>query len=101
VILFRLEKLRFDYYTLMKRKTSPREVRSGRPDSSEVLQTVFRILNELSIAHGAVGLTAIARVLGEQKPRVYRHLSTLKALGVALQDGRSGGYRFCAIGAAQ
>jgi IclR family KDG regulon transcriptional repressor len=80
----------------MKRKTSPRAVRSRRPDSSEGLQSVqtaFRILDELSNAHGAVGLTEIARVLGEQKPRVYRHLSTLKGLGVVLQDGRSGGYR--------
>jgi len=38
-------------------------------------------------------LTEIARLLGEQKPRVYRHLSTLKGLGVVLQEGRSGGYR--------
>jgi DNA-binding IclR family transcriptional regulator len=37
-------------------------------------------------------VTELARLLGELKPRVYRHLSTLKRLGVVLQDGRTGGY---------
>jgi DNA-binding IclR family transcriptional regulator len=82
-LLFRSEKLCFVYYTAMKEKAR----------SLESVQTAFRILDELSNAHGAVGLTEIARALGELKPRVYRHLSTLKALGVVLQDGRNGGYR--------
>lgn len=57
------------------------------------LQTAFRILDELSNAHGAVGLTDLARMLGELKPRIYRHLSTMKRLGVVFQDARNGGYR--------
>jgi IclR family KDG regulon transcriptional repressor len=80
----------------MKRKSSPRAVAGKRPEPGaglQSVQTAFRILDELSNARGAVGLTGIARLLGEQKPRVYRHLSTLKGLGVVLQDGRSGGYR--------
>ncbi len=66
-----------------------------RMDSREGLQSVqtaFRILDELSKAHGALGVTELARGLGELKPRVYRHLSTLKRLGVVFQDGRNGGY---------
>jgi IclR family transcriptional regulator, KDG regulon repressor len=56
------------------------------------VQTAFRILDELSNAHGPVGVSEVARVLGELKPRVYRHLSTLKRLGVVFREGRNGGY---------
>jgi IclR family acetate operon transcriptional repressor len=56
------------------------------------VQTAFRILHELSNAHGPVGVTELAGMLGERKPRVYRHLSTLKRLGVVFQDARNGGY---------
>jgi DNA-binding IclR family transcriptional regulator len=85
----------------MKRKTTRRTVqrpRRARPGPSEggdglqSVQTAFRILDELSNAHGPVGVTALAARLGELKPRVYRHLSTLKRLGVVFQDGRNGGY---------
>ncbi len=68
---------------------------ASRMDAAEGLQSVqtaFRILDELSKAHGALGVTELARGLGELKPRVYRHLSTLKRLGVVFQDGRNGGY---------
>jgi IclR family transcriptional regulator, KDG regulon repressor len=71
----------------MRAKSSP------RGEGLQSVQTAFRILDELAKAHGAVGLTELARLLGELKPRVYRHLSTLKSLGVVLQDGRSGDYR--------
>ena len=80
----------------MKPKSKPRPPGTrGRAaaDGLQSVQTAFRLLDELSNARGAVGLTEIARLLGEQKPRVYRHLSTLKGLGVVLQEGRSGGYR--------
>jgi IclR family KDG regulon transcriptional repressor len=84
---------------LMKHKTRPRTVqppaRAGRSDAADGLQSVqtaFRILDELSKAHGPVGLTDLAGTLGELKPRVYRHLSTLKGLGVVFQDARNGGY---------
>jgi IclR family transcriptional regulator, KDG regulon repressor len=39
-----------------------------------------------------VGLTDLANALGEQKPRVHRHLSTMKQVGVVFQDARSGQY---------
>ncbi|MGH8140341.1 MAG: IclR family transcriptional regulator [Steroidobacteraceae bacterium] len=83
----------------MKHKATPRAAqraarvrRQDSGDGLQSLQTAFRILDELSNAHGAVGLTDLAHMLGELKPRVYRHLSTMKRLGVVFQDARNGGY---------
>jgi IclR family transcriptional regulator, KDG regulon repressor len=61
-------------------------------DGLQSLQAAFRILDELSNAHQPVGLTDLAGRLGELKPRVYRHLSTMKRLGVVFQDARNGQY---------
>jgi DNA-binding IclR family transcriptional regulator len=61
-------------------------------DGLQSLQTAFRILDELSNAHQPVGLTDLAGMLGELKPRVYRHLSTMKRIGVVFQDARNGQY---------
>jgi len=69
--------------------------RKNRPETADglqSLQTAFRILDELANARGPVGVSELARMLGELKPRVYRHLSTLKGLGVVFQDARNGGY---------
>jgi DNA-binding IclR family transcriptional regulator len=52
----------------------------------------FRILDALSASHGPMGLTELATQVGEQKPRVHRHLATLKAVGAVVQDARSGQY---------
>jgi IclR family KDG regulon transcriptional repressor len=82
----------------MKRKaTRPAAHKPARPrqaggDSLQSLQAAFRILDELSNAHQPMGLTDLAAMLGELKPRVYRHLSTMKRLGVIFQDGRNGRY---------
>ena len=78
-----------------KLRTAQPKVLAGRMDAGEGLrsvQTAFRILDELANTHGPVGVTELARKLGELKPRVYRHLSTLKRLGVVFQDSRNGGY---------
>jgi IclR family KDG regulon transcriptional repressor len=72
-------------------RSAPRK-RTAPADGLQSLQTAFRILDELSNAHGPVGVSELARSLGELKPRVYRHLSTLRNLGVVFQDGRNGGY---------
>jgi hypothetical protein len=60
----------------MKHKTRPRTVqppaRAGRSEGGDGLQSVqtaFRILDELSNADGPVGLTDLARLLGELKLR--------------------------------
>jgi IclR family KDG regulon transcriptional repressor len=52
----------------------------------------FRILDALSASHRSMGLTELAMQLGEQKPRMHRHLSTLKQVGVVVQDARTGQY---------
>ena len=65
---------------------------TAKADGLQSLQTAFRILDELSNAHGPVGLSSLAGKVGELKPRVYRHLATMKRLGVVFQDARSGGY---------
>ena len=63
-----------------------------RLDGLQSLQTAFRILDVLSNAHGPLGLSSLATRVGELKPRVYRHLATMRRLGVVFQDARSGGY---------
>jgi len=61
-------------------------------DGLQSLQTAFRILDVLSNAHGPMALTDLAAELGELKPRIYRHLSTMKQLGIVSQQARNGGY---------
>lgn len=73
-------------------KTGAVRAAPARLDGLQSLRTAFRILEELSNAHGAVGLSRLASQVGELKPRVYRHLATMKQLGVVFQDARSGGY---------
>ncbi len=78
-------------------RATPRQARlkhaaPPRPDGLQSLQTAFRILDALSNAHGPVGLSSLAAELGELKPRVYRHLATMKRLGVVFQEARNGGY---------
>jgi DNA-binding IclR family transcriptional regulator len=71
-------------------KIAPRQ--GGPGEALQSLTTAFRVLDELARAPGPVGVSELARALGELKPRVYRHLSTLKRLGVVFQDAKSGGY---------
>jgi IclR family KDG regulon transcriptional repressor len=74
------------------RRAAPAPAATESGDGLQSLQTAFRILDELSKAHGPVALTDLAEVLGERKPRVYRHLSTMKQLGIVSQEARNGGY---------
>ncbi len=78
-----------------RRPAAKRPIAAARQavgDGLQSLQTAFRILDELSNAHQPVGLTDLAGTLGELKPRVYRHLSTMKRIGVVFQDARNGQY---------
>lgn len=61
-------------------------------DALQSLTTGFRILDALTQSPGPMGLTEIATAVGELKPRVHRHLATLKSLGVVFQDTRNGRY---------
>ena len=75
-----------------RRRATPQPPHSDAGDGLQSLQTAFRILDALSNAHGPMALSDLAAVLGELKPRVYRHLSTMKRLGIVFQEERSGGY---------
>lgn len=78
----------------MKRVNDGRAKRAtpARLDGLQSVQTAFRILDALSNAHAPVALSSLAAEVGELKPRVYRHLATMKRLGVVFQDARNGGY---------
>lgn len=65
----------------------------GAGDGIQSLQAAFGILDALAEAGRPMGITELASALGELKPRVYRHLSTLKQLGVVYQEMQSGKYR--------
>lgn len=69
-----------------------RRSRAEGGDGLQSVQAAFRILDVLSSADGPMGLTDLASKLGELKPRVYRHLSTMKTLGIVIQEARSGRY---------
>jgi IclR family transcriptional regulator, KDG regulon repressor len=107
--MFRSEKHCFVYYTAVAKKRTAasvrvraqaraqarapaRQARVDGGDGLQSLQAAFRILDELSSADGPVGLTDLASRLDELKPRVYRHLSTMKSLGIVIQDSRNGRY---------
>jgi len=52
----------------------------------------FEILEELSRSATPVGVTELARRLGQTKARVHRHLTNLRALGFVSQDETSERY---------
>lgn len=46
----------------------------------------FSILNELAISRRPMRVTELAKILGETKAKIHRHLVTLKRLGLVDQD---------------
>ncbi|WP_250520746.1 MULTISPECIES: IclR family transcriptional regulator [unclassified Caballeronia] len=63
------------------------------PAVLESVGIVFRLLDELSSARRPMGVTELAQIVEEPKPRVYRHLASLRQLGVVEQDIVSEKYR--------
>ncbi|RQS26448.1 MULTISPECIES: IclR family transcriptional regulator [unclassified Burkholderia] len=63
------------------------------PAVLESVGIVFRLLDELSSARRPMGVTELAQIVEEPKPRVYRHLASLRQLGVVEQDPVSEKYR--------
>jgi IclR family KDG regulon transcriptional repressor len=59
----------------------------------EAVQVAVRILDELALGQRAMGVTELADALGETKPRVHRHLSTLRETGLIEQDQATERYR--------
>ena len=61
-----------------------REIIQGR-DGVQAVVLVLKILEHLSQERKAVGVTALAQVLGTTKSRVHRHLQTLLQQGYVVQ----------------
>src|SRR3546814_16348062 len=60
-----------------------RPMTEKNPNSVEAVKVAVRVLDELALQQRPMGVTELADALGETKPRVHRHLSTLKELGRA------------------
>jgi DNA-binding IclR family transcriptional regulator len=58
----------------------------------QAVAVTFEILEELSKSPAALGVSDLARRLGQTKARVHRHLTTLRALGLVSQDEASERY---------
>jgi IclR family transcriptional regulator, KDG regulon repressor len=63
------------------------------PAILESVGIVFRLLDELALARRPLGVTELAQLLEEPKPRVYRHLASMKQIGAVEQDPVSEKYR--------
>jgi DNA-binding IclR family transcriptional regulator len=70
------------------------ELEQDSPSSSlqSVILTV-RVLRELAAADGPIGVSELSRRMKEQKPRVHRHLITLRSTGLVAQDAETELYR--------
>jgi IclR family transcriptional regulator, KDG regulon repressor len=66
---------------------------STGPAILESVGIVFRLLDELALARRPLGVTELSQVVEEPKPRVYRHLASMKQIGVVEQDPVSEKYR--------
>jgi len=62
-------------------------------NSVEAVKVAIRVLDELALAQRAMGVTELAEALGETKPRIHRHLQTLREMGVIDQDQSTERYR--------
>ncbi|HYF18006.1 MAG TPA: IclR family transcriptional regulator [Ramlibacter sp.] len=62
-------------------------------NSVEAVKVTVRILDELAAARRPMGVTELADLLEETKPRVHRHLSTLREMGIVEQDQQTDRYR--------
>lgn len=62
-------------------------------NSVEAVKVAVRILDELALAQRAMGVTELAEAMGETKPRIHRHLSTLREVGLVEQDQSTERYR--------
>lgn len=59
----------------------------------ESVEIVFRILDQLAAARRALGVTELAHLLAQPKPRIYRHLASMRQVGVIEQDPVTEKYR--------
>jgi DNA-binding IclR family transcriptional regulator len=63
------------------------------PGGIQAVAVAFDILEELSRSSAPIGVTELARRLGQTKARVHRHLTTLRTLGFVSKDEASDRYQ--------
>lgn len=63
------------------------------PAMLESVGIVFSILDQLAAARRPLGVTELALLMNEPKPRVYRHLASMRLINVVEQDSISDKYR--------
>lgn len=66
---------------------------SSGPAILESVGIVFDILDRLTQAGRPMGVTELAQLMKQPKPRVYRHLSSMRQIGVIEQETLSEKYR--------
>ncbi|MEO6986838.1 MAG: IclR family transcriptional regulator [Paralcaligenes sp.] len=68
--------------------TSPR-----KSNSVDAIRVAISILDEIALARRAMRITDLADALGETKPRIHRHLATLREAGLVEQEESTERYR--------
>jgi len=66
---------------------------NGADGALDSVALIARLLDELAMAPSPMGVTELARALGESKARVYRNLHSLKSFGLVDQEGAGEKYR--------
>jgi DNA-binding IclR family transcriptional regulator len=66
---------------------------SAKSNSVEAVKVAMRLLNEMALARRAMRITELAVLMGETKPRIHRHLATLKEMGMVEQELSTDRYR--------
>jgi DNA-binding IclR family transcriptional regulator len=64
-----------------------------KTNSVEAVKVAMRLLNEMALARRAMRITELADLMGETKPRIHRHLATLKEMGMVEQEHSTERYR--------
>lgn len=75
-----------------RRKTAGDEEGAGAGVNQSVT-TSARILGELASSAQPLGVSELARRLGETKPRIFRHLATMRQVGFVSQEHSGDDYR--------
>jgi len=64
-----------------------------KTNSVEAVKVAMRLLNEMALARRAMRITELADLMKETKPRIHRHLATLKEMGMVEQEHSTERYR--------
>ncbi len=75
-----------------KNKAGP-DTPPHKSNSVDAIRVAIRILDEIALARRAMRITELADALGETKPRVHRHLATLREAGIVEQEESTERYR--------